>query len=186
MYPVNWSNDFNGTSTYLRLFYVKKLGNRVYLFIFTFFINRLIGLVGRVFVNGPGDQVASSSCRAASTDIPDPLSPLLPIVHRLWQVFRAGRPAFVWPYVGVHWSTSLMSSSLLLQQCPACLVRLTWIVFVMGGRWLYSWCLVGCCRQDLLWYLIPPCLTLSNIRYVSRVKWSNPGEGVAPSPYSSM
>ena len=30
-----------------------------------------------------------SSCRAASTDIPDPLSPLLPIVHRLWQVFRA-------------------------------------------------------------------------------------------------
>ena len=29
------------------------------------------------------------SCRAASTDIPDPLSPRLPIVHRLWQVFRA-------------------------------------------------------------------------------------------------
>ena len=42
-----------------------------------------------------------------------------------------------------------MSSSLFLQQCPACLVRLTWIVFVMGGRWPYSWCLVGCCRQDL-------------------------------------
>ena len=42
-----------------------------------------------------------------------------------------------------------MSSSLLLQQCPACLVRLNWIVFVMGGRCLYSWCLVGCCRQDL-------------------------------------
>ena len=32
------------------------------------------------------------------------------------------------------------------------------------------------------WYLIPPCLTLSNIRYVSRVKWSNPRKGVAPSP----
>ena len=32
------------------------------------------------------------------------------------------------------------------------------------------------------WYLIPPCLTLSNIRYVSRVKWSNPGKGVAPYP----
>ena len=27
-----------------------------------------------------------------------------------------------------------MSSSLLLQQYPACLVRLAWIVFVMGGR----------------------------------------------------
>ena len=32
------------------------------------------------------------------------------------------------------------------------------------------------------WYLIPPCLTLSNIWYVSRVKWSNLGKGVAPSP----
>ena len=32
------------------------------------------------------------------------------------------------------------------------------------------------------WYLIPPCLALSNIRYVSRVKWSNPRKGVAPSP----
>ena len=31
-------------------------------------------------------------------------------------------------------------------------------------------------------YLIPPCLTLSIIRYISRVKWSNPGKGVAPSP----
>ena len=59
---------------------------------------------------------------------------------------RAGRPAFARSYVGVHRNTSLMSSSLLLQQCPACLVRLTWIVFVMGGRWPYSWCFVGCCR----------------------------------------
>ena len=58
---------------------------------------------------------------------------------------RAGRPAFVRPYVGVHRSTSLMSSSLLLQQCPACVVCLTWIVFVMGDRWPYSWCFVGCC-----------------------------------------
>ena len=32
------------------------------------------------------------------------------------------------------------------------------------------------------WYLIPPCLTLSNIRYVSRINWSNPGKRVAPSP----
>ena len=32
------------------------------------------------------------------------------------------------------------------------------------------------------WYLRPPCLTLSIIRYGSRVKWSNPGNGVTPSP----
>ena len=50
---------------------------------------------------------------------------------------RAGRPAFARPYVGVHRSTLLMSSSLLQQQCPACLVCLTWIVVVMGGRWPY-------------------------------------------------
>ena len=55
---------------------------------------------------------------------------------------RAGRPTFARPYVGVHRSTSLMSSSLLLQQCPACLVPQTWIVFVTGGRWPYSWCFV--------------------------------------------
>ena len=69
--------------------------------------------------------------------------------HSCWMYVRAGRPAFARPCVGIHKSTSLMSSSLLLQQCPACLVRLTWIVFVIGGRWPYSWCLVGCCCQDL-------------------------------------
>ena len=31
------------------------------------------------------------------------------------------------------------------------------------------------------WYFIPPCLTLSIITYVSRVKWSNPEKGVVPS-----
>ena len=45
--------------------------------------------------------------------------------HSCWMYVRAGRPAFARPYMGVHKSTSLMSSSLLLQQCPACLVRLT-------------------------------------------------------------
>ena len=58
--------------------------------------------------------------------------------HSCWMYVRAGRPAFARPCVGIHKSTSLMSSSLLLQQCPACLVRLTWIVFVIGGRWPYS------------------------------------------------
>ena len=69
--------------------------------------------------------------------------------HSCCMYVLAGHPAFARLYVGVHRSTLLMSSSLLLRQCPACLVRLTWIVFVMGGRWPYSWCLVECCRQDL-------------------------------------
>ena len=44
--------------------------------------------------------------------------------HNCCMYVRAGRPAFARPYVGVHRSTFLMNSSLLLQQCPACLVRL--------------------------------------------------------------
>ena len=106
---------------------------------------------------------SSSSCLAASTDIltlsryfslsfiaSGRSSGLHPVSsHSCCMYVRAGRPAFAWPYAGVHRSTSLMSSSLLLQQCPASLVRLTCIVFVMGGRWPYSQCLVGCCRQDL-------------------------------------
>ena len=73
--------------------------------------------------------ISSSSCRAGSTDIPDPLSPLLlsfialgrssgqhPVSsHSCWMYVHAGRPAFARPCVGVHKSTSLMSLSLLLQ-----------------------------------------------------------------------
>ena len=62
---------------------------------------------------------------------------------------QAGRPAFARPCERVHRRTSLMSSSLLLQQCSTCLVRLTLIVFEMGGRWPYSCCFVGCSLQDL-------------------------------------
>ena len=69
--------------------------------------------------------------------------------HSCCMYVQTGCPAFARPYVGVHRSTSLMSSSLLLQQCPACLVRLICIVFVIVHRWPNSWCLVGCCRQDL-------------------------------------
>ena len=32
--------------------------------------------------------------------------------------------------------------------------------------------------------MVSPCLTLGNIRYISRVKWSNPRKGVAPSSYT--
>ena len=69
--------------------------------------------------------------------------------HSCCTYVRAGRPAFDWPYAEVQRSASLTISSLLLQQCPACLVRLACIVFVIGGRWPYSWRLVGCCCQDL-------------------------------------
>ena len=58
---------------------------------------------------------------------------------------RAGHPAFARPREGVRKSLYLMSSSLLLQHCPGCLVRLNLIVFVMGCKWLYTYCFVGSC-----------------------------------------
>ena len=54
-----------------------------------------------------------------------------------------------------------MSSSLLLQQCLACLIRLLLIVFVMRGRWPYSCCFgeaekerrQECCKQYIYIYI---------------------------------
>ena len=132
----------------------------------------------------PVHTSSSLSCRAASTDIPDSLSLSLSLSlsHHLSLSFiasgrssgqhpvssqsccmyiRAGRPAFAQSYVGVHRSTLLMSSSLLLQQCPACLVRLTWIVFVMGGRWPYSWGFMGSCLQDPSKLFDNPCYIIA-------------------------
>ena len=102
---------------------------------------------------------SSSSRRAASTDIPDPFRAISPYrssplegssrlhpvsLHSCCMYVRAGRPAFPRPYEGFI-LINIMSSSLLLQQCPACLARLACVVFVMEGGWPYSWCLVGCC-----------------------------------------
>ena len=63
------------------------------------------------------------------------------------------------------------------------------------GYILLNYCLLSAMARETLvqsqiasyqilkkWYLMPPCLTLSIIRYRSRVKRSNPGKGVAPSP----
>ena len=53
------------------------------------------------------------------------------------------------PCEGVHRRRLLMSSFLLFQQCPACLVRLIWMVLEMGVRWPCSCCFVECCFQNL-------------------------------------
>ena len=79
---------------------------------------------------------SSSSCHAISSDILDPLSPPLPIVHRLRQVPRA--------------TPRILTELLYVGSSPARLVRLTWIIFVMGSKWPYSYCFVGCYLQDLL------------------------------------
>ena len=82
--------------------------------------------------------------------------PLLPVSLQGYIPYRyrvavwAGCPAFARLWERVHKNISLMSLSLLLQQCPSCLVRQILIVFVMSGRWPYSCCFVGCCLQDFL------------------------------------
>ena len=60
----------------------------------------------------------------------------------------AGCPTLACPCEGVNMRTSFMSTSLLLQSCPACLVRLIWMVFEMRGRCSYSSCFVRFCFQD--------------------------------------
>ena len=101
--------------------------------------------------------------------------------HSCWMCVRAGRPAFARPCVRVQKSTSLMSSFLLLQQCPACLVCLTWIVFEIGGRWPYSWCLMGCCRQDLFKIARSILVVLPSSFFSSRFVWVH-----VVHPYSSI
>ena len=42
-----------------------------------------------------------------------------------------------------------MSSSLHLHQCHVCLVRLSWMISEIGGKWPYSCCFMEYCFQDL-------------------------------------
>ena len=83
----------------------------------------------------------------------------------------AGHPTPACPCERVHRRTSLMSSLLLFQKYPACLIRLIWIVLEMGGRWSYSCCFVGCCFKVFIIMVrrIPVQLALSlfSIRLVS-------------------
>ena len=89
------------------------------------------------------------------------LNPLLPpvsIVHHSREVFEAttclGTELL---YIGSSWSSCLSSSMWRVPQeyvtnvfvltspaLPPCLVHLTLIVFMMGGRWPYNYCFVGC------------------------------------------
>ena len=61
----------------------------------------------------------------------------------------------VCPCVRVHRRTSFISSFLLYQQSAACLVRFTWMVCEMGGKWSYSCCFVEYLYQD--WFKTACC-----------------------------
>ena len=57
----------------------------------------------------------------------------------------SGQPILARSRVAVHRRTSFMSSSLVLQQCHECLVRLIWMILEIGGELPYSYCFVCCC-----------------------------------------
>ena len=92
--------------------------------------------------------------------------------HSCYMYVLAGRSAFARPYVGVHRSNSLMSSSLFLQQSPACLVCLTWIVFVMGaGGHIFGALLGVAARTSILLTTFLCNCCLSSSRAVLSSKW---------------
>ena len=58
-----------------------------------------------------GRQLSSLSCHAASTDIPDPLSPPVSVIHRSLEVFKATSCINTeLLYIGSSWSSCLCSS----------------------------------------------------------------------------
>ena len=63
---------------------------------------------------------------------------------------RAGRPAFARPYVGAHWSKSLMSSYP-ASAAVSCMSGSSNLDSFCGGRQVgrIVGVLWGCCRQDL-------------------------------------
>ena len=66
--------------------YIKKLYIFIYMIIFILSLSLSLSL--SLYIKFLYIYISSSSWHAASTDIPDPLSPCLPIIHRIRQVFR--------------------------------------------------------------------------------------------------
>ena len=85
-----------------------------------------------------------------SSITPGQSSRLHPVSLQSWcmQVF-ADQPTLVHICIGFHERTSLMNSSLLLQQCPICLVHLTRMIREMGSKCPCNCYFVWCCFQNL-------------------------------------
>ena len=95
----------------------------------------------------------------------------------------------IYIYIYIYtWKINLLKIALIFVQKyarKAVMMKFLYLYFCMCSpmvrvTWVQSQ--IASYHRLKKWYLIPPCLTLSNIREVSRAKWSNPGKGVAPSP----
>ena len=103
-------------------------------------------------------STSPSSCRALTMDISDILSPPIPIVHCLGQVFHYRHRAAVCMFeldvlpLLAPVKGSKVVHHLWVRPYFSCRVPRVWssnIVFVTDGKQPYSCCFVGCCLQDL-------------------------------------
>ena len=84
---------------------------------------------------------------------------------------RAASTIWWWWWHGGQQKTDTFSKLRTLAQLVVC-SPMTWKTRVQSQVESY--------QRLKKWYMMSPCLTLSVIRYVSRVKWSNPRKGVVP------
>ena len=73
-----------------------------------------------------------------------PYRPLLPAGIQSYILFRHRAAAYRFYLVVLPLIVHVKGSIGLQHLCPACLVRLTLKIFVIGGRWPYSCCFVWC------------------------------------------
>ena len=125
---------------------------------------------------------SSSSCRTASMDLPDPLLPPVSIFYCSREVFQATSRIGTELYIGSSWSSYLCSS---MWKGPHYYIVYEFVVFspavtrmsgssnsnsfMMGGRWPYSCCFVGCCLQDLPFF---PYVSVHVVHPYSSIDWA--------------
>ena len=115
-----------------------KILARLWTFWKTFMYHHQVTLIAQIFPESLSISLTHRSRQVFQTTS-----------HELMKISSCWSP---WParlWIGVQGRASLMNLSLLLQQCPACFIRLTWMDFVIGGKWLHNCCFVECCFQDL-------------------------------------
>ena len=165
--------------------------------------NWLIGQVGRVFANGPGDLGSIPGYVILKTLKMVLMPPCLTLsnIRYISRVKQSNPGKGVAPSP-TPWCISYWKGNLLVALNYG--RQLYFITYI----YIYIYIYICICNQPigimvrvftngpgdldsipgrvipktLKMVLMPPCLTLSNIRYISRVKQSNPGKGVAPSP----
>ena len=94
------------------------------------------------------------------------------------EFFHSFKPIYI--YIYINWSTKCTNTYVSCNIYNSPLAKR--VVFMPIAWEIRVKCQVESYQRLKKWYLMPPCLTLSIVRYVSRIKWSNPKKRVGPSP----